>query len=122
MKDAVAKAKTGAEKLKTLNQQTMIGLTSHAVQARVPNVMPQALSSARHDEPLVLVGGSAVGGAPLTTTAKRRSGHRCGDKKKRKSRRCTNCVAKQLTDQQAQACPGAHKGLCNLEVANNSDN
>ena len=116
IKDAVSKATTGAQKLKTLNQQTSSGLSSDTVQARLPLVMPQASSIARHGDNLVSVGGTVVGGAPPPDRPQRRKhGDRSFDKGKRASRRCKNCLKWGKTDQEAQTCKGrSSMGVCRL--------
>ena len=115
VKDAVSKAKTGAEKLKMLNKEASSGLSPATASAHLPSTMPQAPSVARRDDSLVLVGGSAVGGVPLTLPGKRKrkNGERSGDKKKRADRRCTNCQKHKLPDEDARVCPGrAPSGKC----------
>ena len=116
VKDAVRQAKTGAQKLKTLNQQTSNGLSSDTAQGRLPTAMPQASSIARRGEDLVCVGGTVVGGAPPPQNPqRRRNGERSADKEKRAPRRCRNCLRWGKTNQEAQTCKGrGPTGKCTL--------
>ena len=116
VKDAVSKAKTGAEKLKMLNKETSSGLSAATASARLPLAMPQAPSVARRDDTLVSVAGSVVGGAPVTIPVKRKNGDRSVDKKKRGKRRCKSCLGAGVSDEQALLCPGrTGRGSCRFE-------
>ena len=98
-----------------LNKETSSGLSAATASARLPLAMPQAPSNARHDDSLVFVGGSTVGGVPVTLPEKRKRKHgeRSGDKKKRADRRCKNCQKHKLPDEDARVCPGrAPSGKC----------
>lgn len=118
VKDAVIKAKKQAADLKTLNQQTSQGLVSDTLSASLPDAMPQASASARRVEQIVCVGGSTVGGAPVTILAKRKTGERSGDKQKRKERRCKECMSRGRSDEQARTCRGrASGGSCPLQLS-----
>ena len=116
VRDAVRKAKTGEEKLKALNQDTLD--RGSMLAPSLPGMMPQAAASARHANNMVCVGGQAVGGAPDTTVPKKRHGDRGVDHGTRRKRTCKTCAGLGLPAEQAQNCPGSTgRGSCTSGVS-----
>ena len=114
VRDAVRNAKSGADRLKALNQETANSINSAASVPELPGIMPQAAPSARRQEVMVHVAGTTVGGAPNTTGFKRYRGQRGPCQGTRKKPRCKYCVdVRGVTDNEARACPGAPpRGVC----------
>ena len=114
VRDAVRNAKSGADRLKALNQETANSINSAASVPELPGIMPQAAPSARRQEVMVHVAGTTVGGAPNTTGFKRYRGQRGPCQGTRKKPRCKYCFdVRGVTDNEARACPGAPpRGVC----------
>ena len=126
IKDALAKASSGIARLKALNAAMMPTATDTAPAAEAaplpavalavafPPIMPQPPIGMALEVDTVVVGGTAVGGAP-PTTERHRHGERGPDKvpNARNAKACKRCLMHSATLGQAQACPGrAPRGRC----------
>ena len=124
IKDALAKASAGIATLKALNAEMMPTATDTAPAAAeaapppavaldvaFPPTMPQPPIGMALEVDTVVVGGTAIGGAPPTVKRRERGPDKVPNARKAKA--CKRCLMHSATLGQAQACPGrAPRGRC----------